>query len=86
VRVEAKGDRVLERLGTVAGVTRVQPDGGTVGVRALLTVSGDDDVRPAIFELAQREGWTLYELYQEQGNLEELFRQLTTEKPAEDAA
>ena len=86
VRVEAKGDGVLERLGTISGVTRVQPDGGTAGVRALLTVSGDADVRPAIFELAKREGWTLYELYQEQGNLEELFRQLTTETAPEAAA
>jgi ABC-2 type transport system ATP-binding protein len=83
VRVEAKGDRVLEKLGAVPGVTRVQPDGGTVGIRAVLTVLGDADVRPAIFELANREGWTLYELFQEQGSLEDLFRQLTTEPAAE---
>jgi ABC-2 type transport system ATP-binding protein len=82
VRVEAKGDRVLEKLGTVPGVIRVQSDVGTAGVRAVLTVSGDADVRPAIFELAKREGWTLYELFQEQGNLEDLFRQLTTEPAA----
>jgi ABC-2 type transport system ATP-binding protein len=85
VRVEAKGDRVLEKLGTVPGVARVQPDVGKAGVRAVLTVSGDADVRPAIFELAKREGWTLYELFQEQGNLEDLFRQLTTEPAAEAA-
>jgi ABC-2 type transport system ATP-binding protein len=85
VRVEAKGDRVLEKLGTIPGVARVQPDAGTAGVRAVLTVSGDADVRPAIFELAKREGWTLYELFQEQGNLEDLFRQLTTEPAAEAA-
>ena len=82
VRVEAKGDRVLEQLAGLSGVARVQPDGETAGVRAVLTVSGDADVRPAIFELAKREGWTLYELYQEQGNLEDLFRQLTTEPAA----
>jgi ABC-2 type transport system ATP-binding protein len=86
VRVEAKGDRVLERLGAVAGVARVQPDGGTAGVRAVVTVSGEADVRPAIFELAKREGWTLYELHEEQGNLEDLFRQLTTESGAEAAS
>ncbi|HET7249041.1 MAG TPA: ATP-binding cassette domain-containing protein [Gemmatimonadales bacterium] len=86
VRVEAKGDRVLERLGAVPGVARVQPDVGTAGVRAVVTVSGETDVRPAIFELAKREGWTLYELHEEQGNLEELFRQLTTESGAEAAS
>src|SRR5258707_12580486 len=58
VRVEAKGDRVIERLGPVPGVSHVQPEAGTAGIRALLTVSGDADVRPAIFELAKREGWT----------------------------
>lgn len=86
VRVEAKGDRVIEKLGAVPGVARVQPDVGTTGVRAVLTVAGDTDVRPAIFELAKAEGWTLYELYQEQGNLEDLFRQLTMEPSAEAVA
>jgi ABC-2 type transport system ATP-binding protein len=86
VRVEATGDRVLEQLGAVPGVARVEPEAGAAGVRAVLTVSGDADVRPAIFELAKREGWTLYELYQEPGNLEDLFRQLTTETPAAEAA
>lgn len=86
VRVEAKGDKVLERLAAVSGVAAVAPDAGTVGTRAVLTVAGDTDVRPAIFELAKREGWTLYELYQEQGNLEELFRQLTTDAPTGEAA
>ena len=86
VRVEAKGDRVLEKLGAIPGVARVQPDVGTAGVRAVLTVSGDTDVRPAIFELAKTDGWTLYELYQEQANLEDLFRQLTMEPTAEAAA
>jgi len=85
VRVEARGDRVLEQLGDLPGVARVQPDAGMAGVRAVLTVSGDADIRPAIFELAKREGWTLYELYQEPGNLEDLFRQLTTESATEGA-
>jgi ABC-2 type transport system ATP-binding protein len=86
VRVEARGERVIEKLAAVPGVVRVQPDVGTAGVRAVLTVSGDADVRPAIFELAKAEGWTLYELYQEQGNLEDLFRQLTMEPGPEAAA
>jgi len=82
VSVEAAGKGVLERLASVPGVTRVEPDGGTAGVRAVLTVTGEEDPRPAIFELAKREAWTLYELHQEQGSLEDLFRQLTTEPPA----
>jgi len=32
-----------------------------------------------VFRLAAERGWTLYELRQESGSLEELVRQLTTE-------
>ena len=48
---------------------------GRVAVR--LTAERGADVRPAIFELAKTEGWTLFELHQESGSLEDLFRQLT---------
>ena len=34
--------------------------------------------RPGLFRLAVERGWTLYELHQEGGSLEELFRELTT--------
>ena len=53
---------------------------------AMVEITGEADVRPAMFELAKRQGWTLYELYQEQANLEDLFRQLTAEPSAEAAA
>jgi len=42
-----------------------------------VTAEQDADVRPGIFELAKTRGWTLFELHQETGSLEELFRQLT---------
>jgi hypothetical protein len=45
-----------------------------------LTVTGADDLRPRIFEIAKAEGWTLFELHQEAGSLEDLFRQLTTDQ------
>jgi ABC-2 type transport system ATP-binding protein len=45
--------------------------------RFTVTVSGDHDLRPDIFTLAKDRGWTLFELHQEAGNLEDLFRQLT---------
>jgi hypothetical protein len=51
--------------------------------RAAVLASGDADLRPAIFELAKTEGWTLYELHQEEGSLEDLFRQLTGADVAE---
>jgi hypothetical protein len=49
-------------------------------VRLTLITVGADDLRPRIFELAKSNGWTLFELHQEAGNLEDLFRQLTTDR------
>jgi hypothetical protein len=43
----------------------------------MLTASAEHDPRPEIFRLAASRGWTLYELHQEAGSLEDLFRQLT---------
>jgi hypothetical protein len=35
-------------------------------------------LRPEIFGLAKARGWTLFELHQQTGSLEDLFRQLTS--------
>jgi hypothetical protein len=58
----------------VRGVERREAVDGRV--KLSVTALGED-VRPRIFELAKSEGWVLYELHQEAGNLEDLFRQLT---------
>jgi ABC-2 type transport system ATP-binding protein len=71
---------VAEGLRALPGVTGVDELGAQDGrTRATITAAGDVDLRPAIYRLAVERGWTLYELYQEGGSLEELFRQLTTE-------
>jgi ABC-2 type transport system ATP-binding protein len=81
ITVEATGDRVSEQLRTLPGVERLEPvsgGGGSSGrIRVQLTVAGGADVRPEIFGLAKRQNWVLYELHQEQGSLEDLFRGLT---------
>jgi ABC-2 type transport system ATP-binding protein len=80
ITVEASGAAVAEGLRALPGVTRVDDLGGQDGrTRAAVTATGDVDLRPAIYRLAVERGWTLYELYQAGGSLEELFRQLTTE-------
>ena len=45
----------------------------------VFTLSTDlkEDVRPVLFQLAVEKGWTLTELYRDQVNLEDVFRQLT---------
>jgi ABC-2 type transport system ATP-binding protein len=79
VAVEIDGTDVAASLARVAGVRSVEPTraarGGRVSLR--VTAEQDADVRPAIFELSKARGWRLYELHQEAGSLEELFRQLT---------
>jgi ABC-2 type transport system ATP-binding protein len=82
VTLEATGSGIAEAARRLPGVTEVAPvsvrDGRT---RLRLTVTGPDP-RPALFRLAVEQGWTLYELHQEGGSLEDLFRDLTTEPSA----
>jgi ABC-2 type transport system ATP-binding protein len=84
ISVEIEGEGVFERLAALAGVDSAEPvkqpeeaaaQNGRVKVR--LTASSSTDLRPEIFRLASQSGWTLYELHQEAGSLEDLFRQLT---------
>jgi len=77
ITVEASGDGVPESLRGIAGVTEY--DARRVDGRAhvTLTVTGGADLRPAIFRMAVEKHWVLYELHQEAGSLEHLFRELT---------
>jgi ABC-2 type transport system ATP-binding protein len=43
----------------------------------LVRSSPESDLRPEIFRLAGREGWTLYEMHREVVSLEDVFRRLT---------
>jgi ABC-2 type transport system ATP-binding protein len=80
IAVEIQGSGVAKALEGLDGVKRVAP-GETQDGRTALTVmaDGSKDIRPAIFGLAREKNWTLYELHQETGSLEDLFRQLTAE-------
>lgn len=78
--VEAAGDGVeagLAAFGTVASTETID---GRLRVDLIATSPGE--LRPAIFEAAKREGWTLWELYREEASLEQLFRSLTSEEGA----
>jgi ABC-2 type transport system ATP-binding protein len=79
IAVEASGTGVAEGLGAIEGVEtvgQVRERNGRVSVS--VTADGVEDVRPAIFDLAKANGWTLYELHQETRSLEALFQELTT--------
>jgi hypothetical protein len=65
------------------GVASVEPHESSNGrERVIVTAAGTEDLRPRIFELAKAERWTLYELHQEAGSLEDLFRELTIQQEA----
>ena len=78
ISVEASGTDVESRLVALDGVHGVESREANNGRIKLSVAAGSDDVRPRIFELAKASGWTLYELHQEAGSLEDLFRQLTS--------
>jgi ABC-2 type transport system ATP-binding protein len=76
ISVEATGSGVEADLGRLAEVQSVEAHEDQDG-RQRFTVVAASDVRPEIFTLAKTQGWTLFELHQESGNLEDLFRELT---------
>ncbi len=81
ISVEASGSAVADRLAELPGVRGVESRAGEGSrVRVTMTVAGAEDLRPRVFELAKASGWTLFELHQEAGSLEDLFRQLTTDQ------
>lgn len=81
IAVEVEGAGAEERLTALPGVlsaSAMHSENGAAGRhRIRLTASASQDLRPEIFRLAAQSGWTLYELHQESGSLEDLFRQLT---------
>jgi ABC-2 type transport system ATP-binding protein len=81
ISVEASGTQVESRLASLTGVRGVERREASNGRVKLSVMAAGEDVRPRIFELAKQEGWTLYELHQEAGSLEDLFRQLTAGEP-----
>ncbi|HRZ11865.1 MAG TPA: ATP-binding cassette domain-containing protein [Kiritimatiellia bacterium] len=73
--------RGLEALPDVRSVRPDEEDGPWR--RYLIEGAHGTDVRPAVFELAARNGWPLRELRQERNTLEEIFVSLTGTAPGE---
>ncbi|MGI9041817.1 MAG: ATP-binding cassette domain-containing protein [Gemmatimonadales bacterium] len=79
ISVEAAGRDVAERLAALPGVRGIErPEAQDGRTRVTVIAAGEEDLRPRIFDLARASEWTLYELHQEAGSLEDLFRQLTS--------
>jgi hypothetical protein len=82
VSVEVSGAQVENRVAALEGVLSVDREEASNGRIKLTVTAGGEDIRPRIFELAKSEGWVLYDLHQEAGSLEDLFRQLTAGEAA----
>ncbi len=69
-------DRITEEslLYSVKGITRVSPAGHCTW---LIESEGEDDIRPALFDLAVKNNLTVLSMQKKESNLEEVFRQLT---------
>src|SRR3954447_8502445 len=81
IGVEAAGNGIASRLAALPGVASVEPHESSNGrERVIVTAAGNEHLRPRIFELAKAERWVLYELHQEAGSLEDLFRELTIQQ------
>jgi ABC-2 type transport system ATP-binding protein len=78
IRFEATGDGIGDAVRALPGAARVESREGAEGrTRVMIGVDGGQDLRPELFRLAVARGWTIYELHQEAGGLEDLFRGLT---------
>jgi ABC-2 type transport system ATP-binding protein len=84
--VEAEGQGVAEGLRSLSGVTSHAEEQVDGRVRVQLEAGDEGELRPDIFRMARDRGWTLWELHRERASLEQVFRRLTAEEPAEEPA
>jgi len=79
IKVELAGSNPSAELKALKGVLTLDKIAGKPRGRFAceLTCDIDTELRPPIFELAKSKGWTLWELYQEEVSLEDVFRDLT---------
>lgn len=80
VTLEVASQVDVKKLEKLAGVEKVQKQMNEHGkIIYQLSVAGNADPRPEIFELAKKDGWQINDLHQETVSLEEVFRELTRE-------
>ncbi len=80
VLADAREDEVRGVLQSVEGVVGVESHSDTgERVRLALTLSGQEDVRPRIYEAIRQHEWVLLEFHQQRRTLEDVFRELTRE-------
>lgn len=76
--VSGDGAGVEEALGHVSGIRVIERSSENGSVVFTLGLTGEEDVRPHLFQLAVDRHWVLTELHREETRLEDVFRQLTS--------
>jgi ABC-2 type transport system ATP-binding protein len=84
--IRAPRHELVETMGGVAGVTDVRCSEEGPWYRLELDSSGDEDLRPSVFDVAARHGWRLRELTLRPRSLEEVFAELTRDEEEEKEA
>lgn len=81
VHIEVEGNEIESGMKTIRGVSGISRQEPIDGRKCYsLTLSGDSDPRPEIFNLAKKRGWVLWELHEERPRLEDVFHALTSEE------
>jgi len=78
--VSGDGAGVEAALQSIHGISVIQQSSENGSTVFSLSLEGSSDVRSELFHLAVNRGWELTELHREEARLEDVFRQLTTEK------
>ena len=84
IHVEIEGNEVesgLGKLSSIGAIERLEPVEGRK--RYVLSLAGDKDPRPEIFQLAKKQNWILWELHEETARMEDVFHSLTAENQSE---
>ncbi|PIQ60551.1 MAG: ABC transporter [Bacteroidetes bacterium CG12_big_fil_rev_8_21_14_0_65_60_17] len=79
IRVDADARAVWQVLAPLEGVEVAHQEQDAEGwTHCVVSTREKADLRPELFRLAVENGWTLAELYRDEADLEDVFRQLTS--------
>lgn len=82
LNVELKGKGIVASIKKL-DVEILAKEKGSGGSTILKLSAGENnDIRPAIFDMAKEQGWELLEIYFEKTSLEDVFKSLTSDKAA----
>lgn len=80
IHMEVDGQGVESALSKINGIEKItSEESESPRKRYSIYTSTEKELRPELFQLAKSENWTLWELYEETANLEDIFHNLTSD-------